>query len=358
MVQVTTTLKIKFLNLNKVKAKLFAEMTRETTRLANELLKVDLPERRKITTARLITSLKSAPANQVIRHSTSLSGKRTKNYKVLPPEINRQNWHLVKKGVTYSVSFPTIKGIKRVPLAVESSHWQPILDRLLAGDSTIKQGFLKLIRQRGKWYALIYLVQDVPVRESPNRVGVDRGQNNIAVVAGVRGFGKFFKGAEINHRRRYHQQRQQQLQKAKKFRALKKAKKKETKWMESVNHTISRRLVRFAQFKDADIVLEDFSGSQKKMKQSEKLRFDNGQIRHSWAFSDLEGKIIYKMQLKGRRVIKVPHPYTSKTCSHCGRLGSRKKHHFFCPDGHQQNADFNAARNLAQWEGFSCNFSR
>ncbi|WP_226584917.1 hypothetical protein [Microseira wollei] len=79
-----------------------------------------------------------------------------------------------------------------------------------------------------------------------NRVGCDRGQNNIAVVAPESGFGKFFSGKEVKHRRRPNQQRRKSLQSASKFRALKKWDKRERRWMEAVNHTISRRIVRFA----------------------------------------------------------------------------------------------------------------
>ncbi|HAZ46126.1 MAG TPA: hypothetical protein DDW76_33550 [Cyanobacteria bacterium UBA11369] len=61
----------------------------------------------------------SAIANQTIRHTTSGVGKKVKQYKSLPPEINKQNW---------SIRFPTIKGTKRVPVAVASKHWQPILE--------------------------------------------------------------------------------------------------------------------------------------------------------------------------------------------------------------------------------------
>ncbi len=65
--QVTRTLKLKFHNLNVVKAQLFAETTKACTDLANELLKLPMKERKKLTTAHLITSLKSALSNQVIR---------------------------------------------------------------------------------------------------------------------------------------------------------------------------------------------------------------------------------------------------------------------------------------------------
>ncbi|GET38090.1 hypothetical protein [Microseira wollei] len=173
---VTITLKLKFVNLNQAKAKIFGEMTQENTRLANWLLTIPLSERRKLTTAKVDTSLMSALANQTIRHTTSGVGKKVKQYKSLPPEINKQNWSIHKVGETYSVSFPTIKGTKRVPVAVASKHWQPILDRLLLGDTLIDKGSAKIIKHRNKWYAYISVTLEVPEVEGTTRIGCDRGR--------------------------------------------------------------------------------------------------------------------------------------------------------------------------------------
>ncbi|WP_027250160.1 hypothetical protein [Planktothrix agardhii] len=68
---------------------------------------------------------------KIIRHTTSPTGRKTKQYKVLPVEVNNQNWKLTQKGSTYSISFPTLKGEKRIPIEVASPHWQPVLDGLL-----------------------------------------------------------------------------------------------------------------------------------------------------------------------------------------------------------------------------------
>jgi len=349
---VTRTLKLKFHNLNKVKQQMFAEMTRENTRLANELLAIPYVERREITTAKIVTSLKSALANQTIRHTISATGRKVKHYKCLPPEINKQNWKLEKRGDTYSLSFPTIQGEKRVPIVIASVHWESVLEQTLAGE--VEKGSVKLIYHRSRWYAYVSVTVDVPEVQTLERVGVDRGQNNLAVVAAAQGFGKFHSGKEVMHRRRYFQKRRQQLQKAKKFRALKKWNNREQRWMEAVNHTISRRLVRFAQFHEADVVVEDLEGCRDTMKQSKNSRSDAGQSRHSWPFYSLEQKLEYKLALEGLKLVKVPAPYTSKSCSTCGTIGHRHKHDFNCRHGHYHNADLNAARNIAQWEGNSC----
>lgn len=352
MPRVTRTIKLKFLDLNKVKQRMFAEMMVENTRLANELLSIPYIERREITTAKIATSLKSALANQTIRHTISATGRKVKQYKCLPVEVNKQNWKLERYGDTYSLSFPTILGVKRVPIVIAASHWESVLESVLAG--VAEKGSVKLIYHRHKWYAYVSVTLDVPELPRQNRLGLDRGQNNLAVVAPVKGFGKFFSGRQLKHRRRYFQKRRHSLQQNKKYRALKKWDKKERRWQESVNHTISRRIVRFAEFHDAVLVLEDLDGCLGTMKQKKKNRQDAGTSRHTWPFFSLAQKLIYKMILVGSQVVYRPAPYTSKSCSTCGTLGNRHKHDFNCPHSHYHNADLNAAHNLAQWDGFCC----
>ena len=368
--QVTRTLKLKFHNLNAVKAQLFAETTTACTELANELLKLPIKERKKLTTASVITSLKSALSNQVIRQVKGKAGKRTKEFKLLPPEINYQNWRLFKKGNIYSVSFPTLQGVKRVPVEIKSNHWQSLLYRLLDRDKTISKGTLKLYQKKrtahagvspacgrskeGKWYALVSLTEEVPLVNSNNRVGVDRGQNQLATAVPKQGFGLLFSGKQIKHRRRYFQQRRQQLQKAKKYRAIHKLEQKEQRWMRAVNHTVSRRIVNFADWLDADLVLEDLSGCRQTMKQSKKQRSDNSQSRHAWAYYDLQTKLEYKQAINGRKVHYRPPHYTSLTSSVNGVMGKREGNWFKCTSRAILQADFNSGRNLAIWDNRVC----
>ena len=351
---VTRTLKLKFHSLNAVKAQLFAETTAAYTELANKLVKLPLKERKKLTTALVVTNLKSALANQVIRQVKSKASFKVKRFKILPPEVNSQNWRLFKHGDTYSVSFPTIKGVKRVPLEIKSRHWQSLLDRLLTEDGAISKGTLKLYQKKSKWYALVSLSEEVLSIESDNRVGVDRGQNQLATAVPKKGFGLLFSGKEVKHRRRRFQQRRYQLQKAKKYRAIKKLKQKERKWMRAVNHTVSRRIVNFANRLDADLVLEDLSGCRSSMKQSRKSRADNAQSLHAWAYYDLQTKTEYKQAMNGRQVHYRPPHYTSKTSSVNGELGKRNGNWFKCTSGAILQADFNSGRNLAIWDYRAC----
>lgn len=241
-----------------------------------------------------------------------------------------------------------------MPININCQHWQAVLDRLLASDETLTKGTLKLCQYRGKWYALISVTEEVPEVIGNNRVGIDRGQNQIAVATGKKGFALFFSGKQVKHRRRKFQQRRKQLQKAGKYRAVKKLEQKEQRWMRAVNHTVSRRIVDFADWQNADLILEDLSGCRQTMKQRKKSRSDNAQSRHAWAYYDLGQKLEYKMAKVGRQVhIRPPH-YSSKTSSVNGVIGKRNGHWFKCTSGAKLNSDFNAARNLAIWDYRSC----
>ncbi|MCJ2542254.1 RNA-guided endonuclease TnpB family protein [Thermostichus vulcanus] len=363
MKRVTTTLKLKFLDLNAVKAEMFNQTVCATTALANELLRISPKERKALTTAKVVTPLKSALSNQVIRVLKGKAGQRVKHFKVFWPEVNNQNWKLHKVGSTYSVSFPTIQGDKRVPLEVSSSYYAERLERILA-EQDCERGTLKLMKLRGCWYAVVSITWEVPEVKSTERLGVDRGQNRLAVAATRWGRAVFFGGGEVAYRRRRFQKRRAQLQQAGKYRALKRLERKEARWMRAVNHTVSRRIVRFAKAVNADVWMEDLSGI-RQSRQSQKARSDAGKSRHTWSYYDLEWKVAYKLEMAGRTLHKRPAAYTSKTDHRTGlicsagpeAIGKRSGHLFTGQDGYCCDADWNAAMNIAQWDGFACPLS-
>ena len=69
----------------------------------------------------------------------------------------------------------------------------------------------------------------------------------------------------------------------------------------------------------------------------------------AWAFYDLRTKIEYKAKQAGITVILVDPAYTSKSCSRCGQIGSRRKHKFSCEScGLLIDADINGAVNISR----------
>jgi ABC-type phosphate transport system auxiliary subunit len=74
-------------------------------------------------------------------------------------------------------------------------------------------------------------------------IGVDRGQNNIAVAALPNGFGRFWKAGRVKSLRRRFQKLRKELQEAQKTRKVKQLERRERRMMTHINHVISKELV-------------------------------------------------------------------------------------------------------------------
>lgn len=116
-----------------------------------------------------------------------------------------------------------------------------------------------------------------------------------------------------------------------------------------------RQKFSFADRIEADVYVEDLTGIRHTSKQRKTARSDAGTSRNTWAYYDLEIKIAYKMALVGKKVKKRRAAYTSKTDHRTGKFdGKRDGCWFMGGDGYRCHADWNAAINIAQWDGFCC----
>jgi IS605 OrfB family transposase len=269
-------------------------------------------------------------------------------------EVNNQGYEVIKSGDLYTLSFSLYRGRKgRIPLQIHSASHSDILDKLIAREA--KLGSLKLSKsKKGIWYALLSVSMEVPdaVRVK-GWIGVDRGQNNIAVAALPKSFGKFWKGGRVKDLRRQFQQTRKQLQQAKQFKEVKRVEQRERRIMTHINHVISKELVQFAADFGMGLRFEDLSGCRQTMKQRKKIKSDAANNRDSWAFYQLELFTRYKAIRAGVPVESVPAPYTSKSDHRNGVIGKRNGDWFRGFDGYHCNADWNASQNIGQWVGFS-----
>ena len=351
----TKTLKLPFLRLNRAKAEEFARLQTLNTSVANDILALPESARRALTSKAFAdVEIGSAWINQTIRQANART--KVKRFRCLPLETNNQNWTLHKVGDTYSVSFSLRRGSKkRVPLVVHHAGHQRWLHAVLEGRAA--PGSLKLwCSRKGLWYACLAVSMDVPDAEPTGRwMGVDRGQNVPLSAATPDGPVIFWKANPIRHIRRVYAARRKTLQAAGKHRAVKKLERRERRLVTHINHCLSKDVVALAQRDNAGIRLEDLSGIRSRARQRQTTRTDAGQNRDYWPFFQLEQFIIYKAHLAGVAVEKVPAAYTSKSCHHCGALGTRKKHTFHCQRCHYQaHADANAAQNIRDWHGLCC----
>ena len=354
MAELSITLKLPFYRLNKVKADEFEQLTVINTQVANDLLKVSKAERRKITTAYFRhVEIGSAWINQTIRNTNAKT--KVKHFNRMWLEVNNQNFDVEKKGDLYTLGFNLLRGRKgRIPLEVHSASHTEILDKLIAGE--VKLGSLKLCKsKKGIWYALISVSMEVPDAVSVTQwIGVDRGQNNIAVAALPKGFGKFWKGGRVKNMRRQSQRTRKKLQEAKQLKEVKRLEQRERRTMTHINHVISKELVQFAKDFGMGLRFEDLSGIRQTSKQRKKNKSDAGNNRDSWAFYQLEQFTRYKAIRAGVPVESIPAAYTSKSDHRNGVIGKRNGDWFKGFDGYRCNADWNASQNIGQWLGFSC----
>ena len=354
MATLTKTLKLPFLGLSSAKQTLFSELEALNTEIANTLLQVPKPQRRKYSSKDFShLPIGSAWINQTIRNTCARN--RTKRYRCLPLETNNQNWKLHKNGDIFSVSFNVApKQSKRVPLVVHQASHESMLTELLEGRA--KAGSLKIKQsKKGVWYACLSVSMEVPDATTTGRwIGVDRGQNIPVVAATPDGPVIFWKAAQIRHVRRVYAQRRRKLQKRGKHKAVKALESKEQRIVTHINHCISKELVRLAKQMGAGIRLEDLSGI-RNSRQRKTTKSDASQNRDYWPFYQLEQFIQYKALEQAVPVEKVTPHYTSQTCHQCGALNKRHKHAYVCNRcGYKAHADANAGLNIRDRHRLCC----
>jgi putative transposase len=357
MAELSITLKLPFYRLNQSKAVEFERLTLLNTEVANGLLGLDKVERKKLTSAAFQgVEIGSMWINQTIRNCNAKT--KVKHFKRLPLEVNNQGYEVLQSGDLYTVAFSLYRGRKgRIPLEVHSASHSQTLGMVIAGEA--KLGSLKLCKsKKGVWYALISVSMEVPdASEISGWIGVDRGQNNLAVAALPNGFGKFWKGGKVKALRRQFQRTRKALQEAKQFKEVKRLEQRETRIMTHINHVISKELVQFAKDFGKGLRFEDLTGCRQTMRQKKKTKSDAAQNRDAWAYYQLELFTRYKAIRAGVPVQSVPAPYTSKSDHRNGVIGKRSGHWFKGFDGYRCNSDWNASQNIGQWLGFSCSLS-
>ena len=183
-----------------------------------------------------------------------------------------------------------------------------------------------------------------------NVVGIDRGINFVVATYDSKYQSGFVSGKVIKQKRGHYKNLRKQLQQVgtpSSRRKLKAIGQRENRWMQDVNHCVSKALVE-SNPKHTLFVLEDLSGVRSA---TEKIRVKDRYVSVSWSFYDLEQKLIYKAMQHQDKVIKVNPSYTSQCCPVCGhteKANRNKKIHLFCCQncGYKSNDDRIGAMNL------------
>ena len=221
-------------------------------------------------------------------------------------------------------------------------------------DHTIyKFGTAKLTNKHGKYYLYIpatYDVEESNISDICNVVGIDRGINFVVATYDSKHKSGFVSGKTIKQKRANYSKLRKKLQMRQtpsSRRRLKAIGQRENRWMQDVNHCVSKALVENNP-KHTLFVLEDLSGIRNVI---ERVRIKDRYVSVSWSFYDLEQKLIYKAKQNQSSVIKVAPHYTSQCCPVCGHTEksnrNKKIHLFTCKNcSYKSNDDRIGAMNL------------
>lgn len=219
--------------------------------------------------------------------------------------------------------------------------------------SNCKFGTAKLVFKHDRFFLHIpvtYEIDKLAMSDVLNVVGVDRGIRFIATTYDSNGKTTFYDGNDIKQKRGHYKALRKQLQQVhtpSSRRRLKAIGQRENRWMQDVNHCISKALVT-SNPQGTLFVLEDLTGVRAA---TEKVMVKNRYVSVSWSYYDLEQKLTYKALKNHQLVEKVNPAYTSQTCPKCGHTekSNRDKHNhlFYCKNcGYKSNDDRIGAMNL------------
>jgi IS605 OrfB family transposase len=156
-----------------------------------------------------------------------------------------------------------------------------------------KFGTAKLVNKHGKFYLHIpvtYEISELKKSDISNVVGVYRGIRFLAVTYDSKGKSVFYDGNIVKQKRAHYKALRKQLQQVgtpSSRRRIKAIGQRENRWMQDVNHQVSKALVE-ANPDGTMFVIEDLTGIRSA---TERVKVKNRYISVSWSYYDLEQKL-------------------------------------------------------------------
>ena len=254
-----------------------------------------------------------------------------------------RDYSLNAKNDTFSVN--TLNG------RIKVKFYKNGFDKYFTNDC--KFGTAKLVFRHSRFFLHIpvtYEINELAMSDVSNIVGVDRGIRFIATTYDSKCKTTFYDGNAFKQKRgRYKTLRKelQQVHTPSSRRRIKAIGQRENRWMQDINHCISRALVE-SNPDGTLFVIEDLKGIRSA---TEKVLVKDRYVSVSWSYYDLEQKLTYKALRNHQLVEKVNPAYTSQTCPKCGhteKANRDKRRHLFCCKncGYKSNDDRIGAMNL------------
>ena len=267
--------------------------------------------------------LKSAISNQILKKYSS--NKRLKHIGSVKLTVPGQSIKVDHENKT--VSIPCLKLVLSYPM-----------EFVKANQAEVDKEYV---------YLSVTVSEANPIKTN-KYIGVDRNTTgHIAVLANLE-TGKTWKlGKKGQHIHKKYMSIRKSLQSHSKFKKLKQVKDRESRVERDLNHKISHKIIEVALANHCGIKLEYLKGIRNNKEHSKSFNYS----LNSWSFYQLQQFIEYKAKLQGVGVVYVKPAYTSKTCSRCGNLGNRNGKSFKCSCGNVEDADVNAAFNIARSQG-------
>ncbi len=210
------------------------------------------------------------------------------------------------------VSLNTINGRIRIPITI-GKYGEIPFNRM--------RGQCDLVRKHKIFYLMVSVdVQEQPVIEPKNIIGVDMGIANISVDS----TGKYYSGEKVKEVRGHNldlRSRLQSVNTKSAKRHLKKLSGKEHRFATNTNHIISKNIVNKAKGTSSAIAIEDLSG----IRMRETVKKGNKYMHNSWAFYQLRLFIEYKAMEAGIPVIVIDPHNTSRECPNCHTISKKNR---------------------------------
>ena len=252
--------------------------------------------------------------------------------------VYNRDFSFTKDGL---ISIVTLSGRKKV------AYYKNDYVNQFINNSEWKYGGAILKQYKNNYYLLLTVNKEVETTAT-NIVGVDLGLNFIATVYDGEKT-TFYSGKKVKEYRAHYKKIRQELQskntKSAK-RRLKAINNRENRYINDVNHCISKALVNSNP--NRVFVVENLTNIRPALA---KVKKKDRYYMVSWSYGDLINKLEYKALLQGSILIKVNPKYTSQTCPICGKIDknnrNKKLHIYKCRHcGYSSNDDRIGAMNI------------
>ena len=252
--------------------------------------------------------------------------------------VYNRDFSFTKDGL---ISIVTLSGRKKV------AYYKNDYVNQFINNSEWKYGGAILKQYKNNYYLLLTVNKEVEITAT-NIVGVDLGLNFIATAYDGEKT-TFYSGKKVKEYRAHYKKIRQELQskntKSAK-RRLKAINNRENRYINDVNHCISKALVNSNP--NSVFVVENLTNIRPALA---KVKKKDRYYMVSWSYGDLINKLEYKALLQGSTLIKVNPKYTSQTCPICGKIDknnrNKRLHIYKCKHcGYSSNDDRIGAMNI------------